>query len=53
MRRRYNEYRARRRYRRSNTSPRHRSVMTRPSVQIAVLLVAALIIYIILQSAGK
>ncbi len=46
---RYKEYRHRRR----NTEYRRRSVMMRPGVQIAILLVVGLIIYIILQSAGK
>jgi len=53
MRRRYNEYRTRRKHRRRSITPRRRSVMMRPSVQIAILLVTALIIYIMLQSAGK
>jgi hypothetical protein len=51
MYRRYREYRQRRRSR--NTEYRRRSALTRPSVQIAILLVAALIIYIILQSSAK
>jgi len=51
MYRRYREYR--RRPRRRNAEYRRRSVMMRPGVQIAILLVAALIIYIILQSGGK
>jgi hypothetical protein len=46
---RYREYRHRRR----TTQPRRRSVLMRPSVQITILLAAGLIIYIILQSAGK
>jgi len=53
MRRRYNDYRSRRRHRRTHTTPRRRSVMMRPSVQISVLLVVGLIIYIMLQNAGK
>ncbi|MEP6894306.1 MAG: hypothetical protein ABI986_01740 [Chloroflexota bacterium] len=48
---RYKEYR--RRPRRNNTERRRRSVLMRPGVQISILLVAGLIIYIILQSAGK
>jgi len=51
MYRRYREYR--RRPRRHNTENRRRSVMMRPGVQIAILFVAGLIIYIILQSGGR
>jgi len=49
MYRRYKERRQRRRTR----EYRPRSVMTRPSVQIGILLVTALIVYILLQSAGR
>ena len=49
---RYREYRRRPR-RNRNTGYRRRSIMMRLGVQIAVLLVAALIIYIILQSGGR
>lgn len=49
MRRRYREYRQRRR---TNREYRPRSIMMRPGVQIAVLIIAGLIIYIILQSGG-
>jgi hypothetical protein len=51
MYRRYREYRQRRRYR--HRENRRRSAFMRPSVQIAIVLVAALIIYIILQSSAK
>ena len=47
---RYREYRRRPR---RNTEYRRRSALMRPSVQITILIVAALIIYIILQSGGK
>jgi hypothetical protein len=50
MSRRYQSYRRRRRdpgYR------RRRTVFMRPSVQITILLVAALVIFIILQSGGR
>jgi hypothetical protein len=43
----------RRRPRRNNNEQRRRSVMMRPGVQITILIFAALIIYIILQSGGK
>jgi hypothetical protein len=46
---RYREYRHRRR----TTEYRRRSLLTRPSVQITILIVVGLIIYIILQSGGK
>ena len=49
MYRRYRDYRQRRR---RNTERRPRSVLKRPSVQIAILLVVALVIYLILQSGG-
>jgi len=48
----YRRYRERRQYRR-NRQYRPRSPLMRPGVQIAILLVVALIIYIILQSGGK
>jgi len=47
-------YKSTQRRRRRNTDYRRRSsVLMRPSVQIAILLVTALIVYIILQSAGR
>ena len=46
---RYREYRHRRR----TTQYRRRSIMMRPGVQITILLVVGLIVYILLQSAGK
>ena len=49
MRRRYREYRQRRR---RTTDRRPRSILKRPGVQIAILLIVALIIYLILQSGG-
>jgi len=49
----YRRYRERRQYRRHNRERRPRSVMMRPGVQIAVLIVVGLIIYIILQSSGR
>lgn len=48
----YKRYRERRR-RRYGSEYRSRSIWTRPSAQIAILLGAALIIYIILSSAGR
>jgi cell division septal protein FtsQ len=48
----YRRYRERRR-RRNRTEYRRRSVLTRPAVQITILLVTALIIFIILQSAAR
>lgn len=48
----YRRYRERRR-RRNRTEYRRRTVLTRPSVQITILLVTALIIFILLQSAGR
>ena len=49
----YRRYRENRRHpRRNNPEYRRRSVMMRPGVQIAILLVVGLIIYIILQSSG-
>src|SRR5262245_39644505 len=51
MYRRYREYRQRRRHR--NTEYRRRPMLMRPSVQIAILLIAALIIYLILQCGVK
>lgn len=54
MYRRYKERRQRRRTRENHTREyRRRSVMTRPSVQIGILLLTALIVYILLQSAGR
>lgn len=50
MYRRYRDYRQRRR--RRNTERRPRSILKRPGVQIAILIIVALIIYIILQSGG-
>jgi hypothetical protein len=52
MYRRYREYRQRR-HRRTNSEYRRRSIWTRPSVQITIVLVTALVIYIILQSSAK
>jgi len=54
MPRRYN-YNNRRRTsgRRRNSDYRRRSALMRPSVQITIVLVAALVIFIILQSGGK
>lgn len=49
MRRRYREYRQRRR---RNTPRRPRSILKRPGVQIAILIIVALVIYLILQSGG-
>jgi len=46
----YRRYRERRR-RRNRPEYRRRSVLTRPSVQITILLVTALIIFILLSSA--
>jgi len=48
----YKRYRERRRHR-SRTEPRRRTGLMRPSVQITILLVAALVIFIILQSGGR
>jgi len=42
-----------RRRRRNRPEYRRRSVLTRPSVQITILLVAALIIFILLQSGAR
>ncbi|HLF75524.1 MAG TPA: hypothetical protein VI524_14300 [Anaerolineales bacterium] len=49
MYRRYREYRRRR----PRTEYRRRTLLTRPSVQITILLIAALVILIILQSGGR
>jgi len=49
MYRRYKEHRRRR----TNTEYRRRTVFMRPSVQITILLVAALVVFIILQSGGR
>jgi len=48
----YKRFRERRR-RRNRTEYRRRSVLTRPSVQITILLVTALIIFILLQSGAR
>lgn len=42
-----------RRRRRNPDTYRRRSVLMRPSVQITILIVTALLIYIILQSGGR
>jgi hypothetical protein len=47
------QYSPRRRRRRDPDNTRRRTVFMKPSVQIAIVLVAALIVYIILQSAGR
>lgn len=52
MYRRYRDYRQRRRRRNTDTDRRPRSVLKRPGVQISILLIVALIIYLLLQSAG-
>ena len=49
MYRRYRDYRQRRR---RTTQRRPRSLLKRPGVQIAILLIVALVIYLILQNAG-
>jgi len=41
------------RRRRRDTEYRRRSVFMKPSVQIGIILVAALIVYILLQSGGR
>ena len=47
-------YRNRERRRRRNpTEYRRRSVFMRPSVQITILLITALVIYLILQSSAR
>jgi hypothetical protein len=48
----YRRYRDNRQRRRRNTERRPRSILKRPSVQIAILIIVALIIYLILQSGG-
>ncbi|HEX6269961.1 MAG TPA: hypothetical protein VFZ43_06985 [Anaerolineales bacterium] len=48
----YRRYRERRR-RRNRIEDHRRSVLTRPSVQITILLITALIVFILLQSAGR
>lgn len=48
----YRRYRERRR-RRNHTEYRRRTVFMRPSVQITIVLIAALIVFIILQSGGR
>jgi len=50
MYRRYRDYRQRRR---RTTNRRPRSILKRPGVQIAILIVVALVIYLILQSGGS
>ena len=50
MYRRYRDYRQRRR---RNTQRRPRSIMKRPGVQIAILIIVALVIYLLLQSSGS
>lgn len=50
MNRRYRDYPQRRR---RNTERRPRSIMKRPSVQIAVLLIVGLVIYLLLQTGGR
>ena len=42
-----------RRRRRNSTEYRRRSVFMRPSVQITILLVTALVIYLILQNSAR
>lgn len=49
MYRRYRDYRQRRR---RTTQRRPRSLLKRPGVQIAILLIVALVIYLILQNGG-
>lgn len=49
----YRRYRERRRRPRRNRTAYRRSVLTRPSVQIAILLVAAFVIFVLLQSAAR
>ncbi len=49
----YRRYKERRYRRRSNPEYRRRSVFMRPSVQITILLVAALVVFILLQSGGR
>ena len=48
----YRRYRERRR-RRGPAEYRRRSIFMRPQMQIAILLITALVIYLILQSAGR
>ena len=47
----YRRYRERRHRRRSEHRPR--SLMMRPGVQIAIILVVALIVFVLLQSGGR
>jgi hypothetical protein len=47
----YRKYRERRHRRRTERRPR--SLMMRPGVQIAIILVAALIVFLLLQSGGR
>lgn len=42
-----------RRRRRTTTENRRRSVFMRPSVQITILLITALVIYLILQNSAR
>jgi len=49
----YRRYREYRRRPRRNGETRRRSIMTHPGVQIGILIIAALVIYIILQSGGR
>jgi hypothetical protein len=42
-----------RRRRRISPERYRRSVLTRPSVQIGILVIAALIVFLLLQSAGR
>jgi hypothetical protein len=55
MYRRYRERRRRRNYGRSENRPRRRltSAFRTPAAQIAVLLIVALVIFLILQNAGR
>jgi uncharacterized membrane protein YccC len=48
----YRRYRETRQRRRRNREYRPRSILMRPGVQIAILVIVGLIIYIILQSGG-
>lgn len=48
----YRRYRERRQSRRRNREYRPRSALMRPGVQIAILIIVALIVYIILQNGG-
>lgn len=48
----YRKYRDDRQRRRRNTERRPRSILKRPGVQIAILIIVGLVIYLILQSGG-